>query len=660
MKSENVIENEVNNKNLNTIKEENTTNAENTINAENTDAAKTENTVEAVKDSTNGSPKREETAAQTDVQEEAQSVPAVQEVDTASINAAEQDATPQPKRRQRPKRKGRSVAGQVSRLKLALLFLAPLLLVSIWTELAPFLVSAGIRGSLVDLPGKYETVNLRGLLQLELVGPILYAGRQFYQQALQDLRERIPSAEVLLLISTVAAVCGGLYTACHLVLGQHYWNLPPLFLSYIGLCVTAALGSVYLDRWCKASLPQFFDLPSMWLVSGSILLSIVACLSFFFTGKAAFPIWQIAMSIFVCGCPVLLLPAISAAAFTSVQKAAEKNILLRDGTVLGDAGETSLIIFDKTGTLTIGRPVLTDIHVFNNGNESGLLSLASAMLQDSDLPEAEAVRDAAEGCKLPLVTEVHSTPEGWHSARCFKENIRLGSLEYVKRYARIPAEANGYVEQMSDAGKTVWYLTVGRTLYAIFGFSDELREETPEAMRRLKEMNIVTSVMTADNKRAGLYLARLSGAERVAAGLLPTHKAQLVQTFRKGGDVVAVVGDGDNDAPALECADFGFAVGSGTKTVWKAAQVVLTDNDLRNVAATFTLSRACVEIIKTNVRIVCICNLLLLPFALGIAYLVGGPMLQPWMLLVATIVAAALVANNTWKLKKRLRMVVSG
>ena len=152
MKSENVIENEVNSKNLNTIKEENTTNAENTINAENTDAAKTENAVEAVKDST-----------------------------------AEQDATPQPKRRQRPKRKGRSVAGQVSRLKLALLFLAPLLLVSIWTELAPFLVSAGIRGSLVDLPGKYETVNLRGLLQLELVGPILYAGRQFYQQALQDL-----------------------------------------------------------------------------------------------------------------------------------------------------------------------------------------------------------------------------------------------------------------------------------------------------------------------------------------------------------------------------------------------------------------------------------------------------------------------------------------
>ena len=581
-----------------------------------------------------------------------QSSTTVQEVDTTVINAAEPEATPQPKRRQRPKRKGRAVAGQISRLKLALMCLVPLLLVALWTELAPLLISAGMRGSLIDLPESYAAANLCGVLQLLLLAPILYAGRQFYVQAVQDLQERIPSAEVLLLISTLAAMAGGLYTAVQLALGQSYWNLPPLFLAYIGVCVTAALGSAYLDRWCKAPLPQFLDLPSMWLVSGSILLAIVACLSFFFTGKATFPIWQIAMSIFVCCCPVLLLSAVSAAAFTSVQKAAAQNILLRDGTVLGDAWETSLIIFDKTGTLTIGHPVLTDIHVFNNGYEAGLLSLAAAILQDSDLPEAAAVRDAAEGCKLPLCTEIKSTPEGWHSARCFKENIRLGSLEFVKRYARILAETNGYVEQMSDAGKTVWYLTVGRTLYAIFGFSDELRKETPDAMRRLKAMNIVTSVMTGDNKRAGLYLGKLAGADRVAAELLPTHKAQLVQTFRKGGEVVAVVGDGDNDAPALECADFGFAVGSGTKTVWKAAQVVLTDNDLRNVAATFKLSRACVDTIKGNVRIVCICNLLLLPFALGIATLFGGPMLQPWMLLVATMMAAVLVAHNTWKLKK--------
>ncbi|MBR1590878.1 MAG: cation-translocating P-type ATPase, partial [Acidaminococcaceae bacterium] len=396
---------------------------------------------------------------------------------------------------------------------------------------------------------------------------------------------------------------------------------------------------------------QFLDLPSMWLVSGSILLSIVACLSYFYTGRATVPVWQIAMSVFVCCCPALFLLAPSVAAFISVTKAAEQNILLRDGTVLGDAGETTLVIFDKTGTLTIGRPVLTDIHIFNNGSETGLLGIAAVMLQDSDQPEAAAVREAAEGCRLPVCTEIQTTPEGWHTARCFKENIRLGPLEFVRRYVPIPAETKGYAEQLSDAGKTVWYMTVGRTLYAIFGFSDELRAETPEAIRKLKEMRIVTSVMTGDHKLAGMYLGKLSGADRVAAELLPTHKAQLVQTFRKGGETVAVVGDGDNDAPALECADFGFAVGSGTKTVWKAAQVVLTDNDLRKVAATFQLSRDCVDAVKKNVRIACICNLVLLPVALGLPALFGGPVLQPWMLLFVTLLAAVLIAYNSWRLK---------
>ncbi|MBQ9697335.1 MAG: cation-translocating P-type ATPase [Acidaminococcaceae bacterium] len=576
----------------------------------------------------------------------------VQEVDTAAINETKQEELPQPKRRQRPKKKSRFVAGQISRLKMAILFLIPLLVVACWTEVAAWLASSGMKNSLVNLPGQYEPVDVRGLLQLLLVGPVLYAGRQFYIQALQDLQERIPSAEVLLLLSTAASVAGGVYTAIQLLLGQPYWNLPPLFLAYTGLCVTAALSGVYLDRWCKAPLPQFLDLPSMWLVSGSILLSIVACLSYFYTGRATVPVWQIAMSVFVCCCPVLFLLAPSAAAFISVAKAAEQNILLRDGTVLGDAWETTLVIFDKTGTLTIGRPVLTDIHIFNNGSETGLLGIAAVMLQDSDQPEAAAVREAAEGCRLPVCTEIQTTPEGWHTARCFKENIRLGPLEFVRRYVPIPAETKGYAEQLSDAGKTVWYMTVGRTLYAIFGFSDELRAETPEAIRKLKEMHIVTSVMTGDHKRAGLYLGKLSGADRVAAELLPTHKAQLVQTFRKGGETVAVVGDGDNDAPALECADFGFAVGSGTKTVWKAAQVVLTDNDLRKVAATFQLSRDCVGAVKKNVRIACICNLVLLPVALGLPALFGGPVLQPWMLLAVTLAAGTVMGWNMWKLRR--------
>ena len=171
-------------------------------------------------------------------------------------------------------------------------------------------------------------------------------------------------------------------------------------------------------------------------------------------------------------------------------------------------------------------------------------------------------------------------------------------------------------------------------------------------MRKLKEMKIETAVMTGDNKRAGLYLGKLAGADRVAAELLPTHKAQLVETFRQGGHKVAVVGDGDNDAPAMDQANIGIAVGSGTKAVWKAAQVVLTDNDLRNVAQVFRLSRACRETASRNLKITIGCNLVLLPLALGISAIGGGPLLADWMLLGVTVLSLLGLSISTWQLKK--------
>lgn len=575
---------------------------------------------------------------------------AVKEIDTATINLSAA-STGAPVHR-RTGKKNTVVAGQIVRLKLALFFLLPLITVSLWTEGSFWLHRWGLRSVLLNLPGAWAPVNLRGLLQFFLLLPVLYAARQFFAQALADLQERAPSPEVLLLLSSFFSVAGGLYTTARLLQGQPYESLPPLFFAYTGLCLTLALVSVYLDRWSKAPLPELRDYPAMILVSGSILLTIVACLSFFYTKNHSFPIWQIAVSIFVCGCPAGLMLAASLASFATVEKASAAKILLRDGSILGDAYKTTLVIFDKTGTLTVGQPALTDIHVFNNGSESGLLSLAAAMLQDSDLPEAKAVREAAEGCQMPRCTERVSAPEGWHTARCFNENIRLGTLDFIRRFALIPAETAPYVERLSDSGKTIWYLAVGRTLYAIFGFSDELRQETQEAMRKLKGMKIETAVMTGDNKRAGLYLGKLAGADRVAAELLPTHKAQLVETFRQGGHKVAVVGDGDNDAPAMDQANIGIAVGSGTKAVWKAAQVVLTDNDLRNVAQIFRLSRACRETASRNLKIAIGCNLVLLPLALGISAIGGGPLLADWMLLGVTVLSLLGLSISTWQLKK--------
>ncbi|HCJ90490.1 MAG TPA: hypothetical protein DHV71_01170, partial [Acidaminococcaceae bacterium] len=152
---------------------------------------------------------------------------------------------------------------------------------------------------------------------------------------------------------------------------------------------------------------------------------------------------------------------------------------------------------------------LTDIFTFHNGPETGLLSLAAAMVQRGGSREAAAIREAAEGCALPPCSELEAAPEGGFETLCFHEHVRLGPKEYVSRTVLLPLEADTYADRLTGEGKTVWYLTVGRRLYAVFGFSDILRDEAVDVMQLLKKQHIRTAVMTGDNKRAAQYLGKM-------------------------------------------------------------------------------------------------------------------------------------------------------
>ena len=546
---------------------------------------------------------------------------------------------PAPKPRPRDRKKSRAIAGELSRFQRAVWFLIPLLVVTVWTEVAGLLVARGIAVPFFTLPAPYDRCNVWGLVQLVLFLPIAAAGREFYRFAGKDILQRIPSPEVLLTVSTAASFFMGLFTAVQMVRGVPYEVLPPLFFLYSGICLAAALGANALDRWGKVSLPSFRDRPALVLLSGAILLSIVAFLSFFFTGRHGFPLWQIVASLLIIACPAGLFLATSAPAFAAAGKAAAHKILLRDGAVLGDFYQTTMVVFDKTGTLTEGQVKLTDIFTFNNGPETGLLSLAAAMVQHSDSPEAAAIREAAEGCTLPRCSELETVPEGGCEVLCFHEHVRLGPKEYVSRTVLLPLEADAYMERLTGEGKTVWYLTVGRKLYAIFGFSDILRDEAMDAMRLLKKQQIRTAVMTGDNKRAAQYLGKMSGADRVAAELKPEHKADLVRTFQAGGDVIAAVGNDSYDAPALACADTGITIGSGDKEAWQASQIVLLDDDLRSIPRLLRLSRSCARRARRDAWVVSACNIVLVPAACGILTLFGGTMLTPGMLALATLVS---------------------
>ncbi|XOQ53231.1 MAG: hypothetical protein ACFWT7_07635 [Succiniclasticum sp.] len=568
----------------------------------------------------------------------------------AAGTAAPSPVAEPPHRRDR--KQSRAVAGEWARFRRAWHWLVPLLIVALTLEVLQTLAVWGLAAPWLRPPALADRHNPWGLVELLLFLPIAWTAREFYRFAWKDIRKGIPSPEVLVTVSTAASVIMGIYTAVQMARGIPYEVLPPLFFLYSGICLTAALGANALDRWGKVPLPSFRDRPALVLLSGAILLAIVAFLSFFFTGRHSFPLWQIVGSLLVLACPAGLLPATSLPAFVAAWHTARQHILLRDGTVLGDFYRTTMFVFSKTGTMTRDQVKLTDFFPFHQAPETGLLGLAAAMVQGADSSEARAVREAAEGCPLPPVTELKTPPSGGFETLCFHERVRLGTKEYISRFLLLPSESDAYADRLTGEGKTVWYLTVGRRLYAIMGFSDTLREEVPAAMEALKAEGVRTAVMTGDNRRSGQYLGKLSGADKVAAELAPEDKASLIRTFQAGGDILAAVGHGSDDALALATADTGIALGSGDKAAWQAAQVVLLDDGLRHLPWLLRLSRRCTDEARHGAWVVSLLHVLLVPAACGILTLFDGPMLTLPMLLGTTVLSFLYLAATTWYFKK--------
>ena len=532
-------------------------------------------------------------------------------------------------------------------LRLAVVFLLPLLAATLMTELAPWLQQYGIIWHVGFMPEQYAPGDGRGIIQMLLLIPILWTGRDFLRQGWKQARSGDPAPALLMLASMGAAVLQSVYTAVMMLTGASYAVLPPLLFFYVGLSLVLSLYSVVLETRWKTLLVHHREGPAAWLLTVAPIIGIIAGLSFFYTGIGSFPAWQIVSGMLVCMYPPVYRLCASWPVAVALEKARKADILVRDGQTLSYAGDVTIMLFDKTGTLSRGTPELKEIRTFNGGGERGLLSLAAAMVQESDLPEAAAVRRAAEGCELPECGMVKQNGDGEFFARCWREDIHFGNWTFMKRYTDLSPEAEEQAQQMADRGEVVWYLIVRRTLYGMFAFSDDLRPETRQVMAELKEMGVRTMVMTGDDRRSGIYLARQSGADQVTADLMPAQKGELVATLRQGGENVSVVGDSVNDVLALLEADLGIAVGRGSKIARDSSRIVLKDSNLEKIPYLLDLSRKCDRTITRNVRIAVFFSLLLWPAALGLTYLMGGPILNLWMLLAAGLLGVLGVALST-------------
>ncbi|MER3431200.1 MAG: copper-translocating P-type ATPase [Blastocatellia bacterium] len=366
------------------------------------------------------------------------------------------------------------------------------------------------------------------------------------------------------------------------------------------------------------------------------------------------------VSVLVIACPCALGLATPTAIMVGVGVAAELGILIRGGESLETAHRLDTAVLDKTGTITEGRPTLTDIIALDGFDETTVLRLAASAEKNSEHPLASAILEAARnrGITVDSAVEVRAIEGLGLSAKVDGHDILLGN-ERLFNEKRIDLEAfRGKLESLFDQGKTAFILAVDGLPGAIFAVSDTIRPEAIEAVRGLKSIGLAVYLLTGDNRRAAESVAQAVGIDRVLAEVMPQDKAAKVAALQAEGRVVAMIGDGINDAPALAKADVGIAIGTGTDIAIEAADIALMRSDLRLVCAAILLSRATLRTIRQNLFWAFFYNVIGIPIAAGLLYPFTGILLSPVIASAAMSLSSVSVVTNSLRLRsyKRRRL----
>ncbi|MGL1893039.1 MAG: heavy metal translocating P-type ATPase [Spirochaetaceae bacterium] len=338
-----------------------------------------------------------------------------------------------------------------------------------------------------------------------------------------------------------------------------------------------------------------------WLIIGSLTTAIIS-----------------AVAVLVIACPCALGLATPTAIMVGTGKGAERGILIKNGEILQSAGKITTIILDKTGTVTLGKPEMQDIYPLNGSlDKDGILQLAGSLEQNSEHPLAKAVVDAAKDKKLELQTVENfiSIPGKGISATYQNIEYLIGTEKLMEENS-IPTVA--YIEKKSELesmGNTVVILATKTDVIALITIADSIKETSKEGVQLLEDLGLNVYMITGDNKRTALSIAKKAGITKVLAEVLPEGKANEVTKLQEKGEVVAMVGDGVNDAPALAVANTGIAMGHGSDIAMESADITLMRGDLREIAAAILLSRKTMTKIKQNLFWAFFYNSIGIPFA---------------------------------------------
>jgi P-type Cu+ transporter len=356
------------------------------------------------------------------------------------------------------------------------------------------------------------------------------------------------------------------------------------------------------------------------------------------------------VSVLIIACPCALGLATPTAIMVGTGRGAQSGILIKGGEALEKAHRLTTIVLDKTGTITRGVPVVTDI-VAHGMDEATLLSLAASAEAGSEHPLGEAiVRSAGEkGLVRSAAQEFNAIPGYGIEALVQGRRVLIGTAQLLReRGLEVDEEAS---HRLADAGKTPIFIAVDGAFAGTIAIADPIKESSRAAVKKLHALGLEVIMLTGDNRRTAEAIAREVGVDRVLAEVLPQGKNEEIKKLQAQGKLVAMVGDGINDAPALAQADVGIAMGSGTDVAMEAADITLVRGDLNGVVSSIALSRATIANIKQNLFFAFFYNILGIPIAAGALYPLTGWLLSPIIASLAMALSSVSVVTNALRLR---------
>ena len=406
----------------------------------------------------------------------------------------------------------------------------------------------------------------------------------------------------------------------------------------------------------KAPIQRIVDQISGYFVPAVMILAILTFVFWFDFGPS--PAFQFAVvtavTVLIIACPCALGLATPMSLMVGTGKGPERGILILNAESLEKAEKKQTIVLDKTGTITKGKPALTNVVVLGNVEENELLRIAAAVEKGSEHPLAEAIVEGANnrGLQIPDINNFNSLTGRGVKAEVENKEIHLGNRKLMMEI-NVPVDIlNKEADKLASEGKTPMFIAVNGALAGILAVADTVKEDSYEAIQTLRKLGLEVVMLTGDNAKTAQAIANQVGVDRVIADVLPEDKVAQIQKIQREGKVVAMVGDGINDAPALAQADIGFAIGTGTDVAIEASDITLIKGSLKGVVDGILISKATMRNVRQNLVGAFGYNTLGIPIAAGLLYPFFGILLSPIIAGAAMAFSSVTVVANANRLRR--------